>query len=577
MTFYRGVTEPGYVRTCQFSAEIVGRRSNVGCVRVRELLELETFRDAELVAGERGVEREVRWAHVVDMPDPAPWVGDGQLLLTTGYTWPADPDRERCQLEALAQRGLAAIALAVPGYLRRFSDGARAHAGRLGLPLIQIPWTVPFARITEELHRALLTSQQTVIARSEEIHRALTRAASEGTTLGELAGRLGELIGRSITIEDPQGKLLGFHTIAAQDDPVRRETLARTASPAWLLGELERLGHLDRIRASAEPVRVPALPHVELAARVVCPIRVGGELAGFVWIVEGDEPLSELDHRAAEHASLVAALQIAHQRELEQVESRLGYASFLTLLEAPSASPQALERATLLGFDPSIAYRVGIVQLEEPLPLGRDGVLRRESIVETLRRHLASAGVERPMLGASLNRVPFLIPEGACLAAVAQALGAFDVRIVFGRVATGTGGVRAGYREALELLGYEGLGRVARYEDVLLPRVLVGDADAREAFVRELFGALESVKGGAALREAILRYADHGFAFRRTATALGIHPNTLRYRLERAAALTGLAFDDADTRFRLQLAARLMALASARGSSGHQNKLRAEN
>jgi purine catabolism regulator len=544
-------------------------------MRVRDLLGLESLAEAVLVAGEGGADREVRWAHVVDMPGPAPWVGEGQLLLTTGYAWPADPEQERLQLEALAARRLAGIGLAVPGYVDRFTDAARAHATRLALPLFEIPWGVPFARITEELHRAILTAQQTTIARSEEIHRALTRAAAEGTTLGELAERLGELISRSITIEDPHGKLLGFHAIAAQDDRARRETLARAASPAWLYGELERLGYLERIRAGVEPVRLPALPDLELAARVVCPIRVGGELAGYVWIVEGGDPLNELDNRAAEHAALVAALQIAHQRELAQVESRLGYASFMTLLEAPSTTPQTLERARLLGFDPGVAYRAGIVLLDEPLPLGRDGVLRREAIVEALRRHLAASGVERPMLGTSLNRVPFLVPEGAGIEALAAALDGHAVRVVFGRVATGTDGVRASYREAQELLGYDGLGRVARYEDALLPRVLAGDPAAREAFVRELLGALEGRKGGAALREAILCYAEQGFAFRRTAAALGIHPNTLRYRLERAAALTGLAFDEAETRFRLQLAGRLLRLAAT--PSGLTNKTKAEN
>jgi purine catabolism regulator len=538
------------------------------------LLRLESLREAILVAGDAGAERDVRWAHVVDMPDPAPWVDQGQLLLTTGYAWPANPDDERRQLEALAERGLAGIGLAVPGYLQGFTEAARGHATRLGLPLLEIPWGIPFARITEELHRALLTSQQNVIARSEAIHRDLTRAASEGTTLGQLAGRLGNLIGRSITIEDPFGKLLGFHTIASQDDRVRRETVARTASPAWLYGELERRGYLARIRSSVEPVRLPALPEVELAARVVCPIRVGGELAGFVWIVEGDEPLSELDHRAAEHAALVAALQIAHQRELAQLESRLGYTSFMTLLEAPNTTPQTLERARLLGFDPAVAYRAGIVLLDEPLPLGRDGVLRREAIVESLRRHLTASGVERPMLGTSLNRVPFLIPSNVRLESLAAALDDPAARIVFGREATGTDGVRASYREARELLGYEGLGRLARYEDVLLPRVLAGDVAARDAFVTELFGALAGRKGGEALREAILSYAAHGFAFRRTATALGIHPNTLRYRLERAATLTGLAFDDPETRFQLQLAGRLLRLAA--GHSGLRNKTGAE-
>lgn len=521
-------------------------------MRVSELLSLPAFTGTSIVAGREGLDREVRWAHVIDMPGPAPWIGDGQLLLTTGYAWPTDARGERAQIEALAERHLAGIGLAVPGYVQHFSDAARALADGLALPLLEIPWDVPFARITEELHRALLASQQQSIARSEEIHRALTRAASEGTTLHDLARRLGELIERSVSIEDAAGKLLGHHTFGADDD-----------TPS-IVHELERRGHLEHIRMSSTPVRVPAVPELEIAARVVAPIRVGGAFAGFVWIIEGETALSDLDHRAAEHAALVAALQIAHQRELARLESRLGYASFLSLLEAPDTTPQTLERARLLGFDPDVTYRAGIAVLDEPLPLGRDGVLRRDGLLETLRRHLAAHGVETPMLGASIDRVPFLVPDGIALDAIADAVTDAGVRFVFGRSATGTAGVRASYREARELLGYDGLGRVSRFEDALVPRVLLGDARARAAFVRELFGALAGRKGEAALRDAMIRYADEGFAFRRTATALGIHPNTLRYRLERAATLTGLAFDDPDVRFRLQLAARLMRLSANR-------------
>jgi len=309
---------------------------------------------------------------------------------------------------------------------------------------------------------------------------------------------------------------------------------------------------------------VPAVPELDFAARVAAPIRVGGEFAGLVWIIEGDAALSDLDHRAAEHAALVAALQIAHQRELSRLESRLGYASFLSLLEAPDTTPQTLERARLLGFDPDVAYRAGIAVLDEPLPLGREGVLRRDGVLEDLRRHLVGHGVETPMIGASIDRVPFLVPDGLELDAIAAAVANEGVRFVFGRSATGTAGVRASYREARELLGYDGLGRVSRYEDALVPRVLLGDARARTAFVRELFGALAGRKGEIALREAMIAYSNEGFAFRRTATALGIHPNTLRYRLERAAALTGLQFDNPDVRFRLQLAARLMRLSANR-------------
>ncbi|MBD5635187.1 MAG: helix-turn-helix domain-containing protein, partial [Candidatus Eremiobacteraeota bacterium] len=153
----------------------------------------------------------------------------------------------------------------------------------------------------------------------------------------------------------------------------------------------------------------------------------------------------------------------------------------------------------------------------------------------------------------------------------AAALEGEPVRFVFGRVAHGTGGARASYREARELLGYDGLERVCAYEDVLVPRVLLGDASAREALLRDLFAPLDARKGGAILREALLRYAETGFAFRKTATALEIHPNTLRYRLERAAELTHLALDEPDVRFRLQLAARLVRLRANRSDAPHED------
>ena len=532
-------------------------------MRLGDALTLPTLLGAKVVAGAAGLDRVVRWAHVVDMPDPAPWVGEGQLLLTTGYAWPADGDAEERQLDALAERRLAGIGIAVPGYVEHFSDRAKRAAERLALPLLEIPWAMPFARITEELHRGILSAQQDLIAHSEEIHRALTRAAAEGITLHELACRLGELIGRSVTIEDPQGRLLGFHANEQQDDGARRKTLAQTKSPASLVGELERRGLLHQLRASVSPVRLPSIPELELTARVVCPIRLGGDLAGFVWIIEGDRPLAEVDHRAAEHAALVAALQIAHQRELGALESRLGYAAFLTLLEAPATTAHTLERARLLGFDPDLAYRAGIALLDEPLPFGRESVLRRDAVVERLRRHLATSGVARPMLGASLDRIPFLVPDGIALGGIALALDDDGVRLRFGGVATGTDGVRASYREARELLEYDGLGRVACYEDALVPRLLLGDGHAREAFLGTLLGPLAAHKNGAKLRDAVIRYAEFGFAFRATANALGIHPNTLRYRLERAAALTGLRWDEPDARFRLQLAARLLRISGA--------------
>ncbi|MGZ3496111.1 MAG: PucR family transcriptional regulator [Vulcanimicrobiaceae bacterium] len=526
--------------------------------KLRELLAFASLSRAEVVAGDEGLDREVLWSHVVDLPDPMPWVRAGDLLLSTGYSWPKDGQAQGAHIDSLAAKGIAGIGLAVPKYVDHFSDAARDAAQQRRLPLLEIPWEIPFAQIMEELHRAIMAEPYRIIERSEQIHRALTRAATRDAGLDDLAKSLCSLIGRSVTFEDPSGKLLASHSIDEQHDVIRRETLEHAQTPREMLGAMESSGLSRRIRTSEKPLRVPPMPEIGLAARVVCPIRIGSELAGMVWIIEGEAPLSELDHRAAEHAALVAAIHIAHQRELASVESRLGYASFLSLLESePGQTPSAEERLRLLGFDLNGRYRVGIVVVPEELPLGREGFLRRDRVAARVRDGLRALGVEQ-LVTVTLNHVPFLLPENKPVDTIRSALHDPAVSIVFGRVHAGPDGVRRSYREALSLLTYRYRASVTYYEDLLVPRVIMGDASARETFLDDLFVPLRRRRNGKVLAGALLAFARSGFQLRQTASALGIHPNTLRYRLDRASEALGLRLGDSDVQFRLQLASRLL-------------------
>jgi hypothetical protein len=47
------------------------------------------------VAGLAGLDREIRWVHIVDMPDSQfKWVKGGELLLTTGFGLKDRPDKQ---------------------------------------------------------------------------------------------------------------------------------------------------------------------------------------------------------------------------------------------------------------------------------------------------------------------------------------------------------------------------------------------------------------------------------------------------------------------------------------------------
>lgn len=457
------------------------------------------------------------------------------------------------------------MGLAVPGYLQKFPEAAVDQADALNFPLLEVPFEIPFASITEELHRTILAEQYQIVERSEHIHRALTRAAAEGSNLSDLARELGGLIGRSVTFEDPDGKLLAYFAASGQEDAVRRQTLADAQSPPEMMAVLEARGLLEGIRASSSALRIAALPEIGLSARVACPIRLGPELVGVVWIMEGETPLSELDSRAAEHAALVAALHVAHQRELATMESRLGYASFLSLLEADEDDPQAVERARLLGFEPDGSHRVAIAVLAEPLPLTRDGFMRRERLANALRGRLRNAGT-RPLLTTTLNYVAFLLPDDVDVETLWRGISANNggaEALVLGRRHPGTQGARRSYREAQSLLTYRDPAKIRRFEEALVPRVLMGDTGAHEAFIDHLLGPLRTARGGETLERVLLALAKNGFNLKQTAEALRIHTNTLRYRLTRALEALHLDLDDPEVRFQLQLAVRILDFRTA--------------
>jgi len=121
----------------------------------------------------------------------------------------------------------------------------------------------------------------------------------------------------------------------------------------------------------------------------------------------------------------------------------------------------------------------------------------------------------------------------------------------------GAEGMRIAGRETAELIEHLKPGRVHHFEDMLFPRVLNGDVDAKRVFVARLFGPLEAGKRGQQLLETALALAEEGFHLQRASERLNVHISTLRHRLARLSELTGLDLESVEGRFQLQVGARI--------------------
>jgi DNA-binding PucR family transcriptional regulator len=95
--------------------------------------------------------------------------------------------------------------------------------------------------------------------------------------------------------------------------------------------------------------------------------------------------------------------------------------------------------------------------------------------------------------------------------------------------------------------------------DLLPERAIDGDSAARRQLIDDVYLPLVAAGGG--LADTVTAYLTHAGSLEATARALYVHPNTVRYRLRKAADVTGFAATDPREAFALHIAIVLGRLA----------------
>ena len=112
-----------------------------------------------------------------------------------------------------------------------------------------------------------------------------------GKELDRIVDALGLRLCRNVSVDDSRLRQLAFssHEFGVVDEMRLQSILTRDVpkgAAEWSLGAGA---------SSAEgPFRPPIAPEIGVTAQRICvPIRLQGNLLGFLWVLEGDDPLDE--------------------------------------------------------------------------------------------------------------------------------------------------------------------------------------------------------------------------------------------------------------------------------------------
>lgn len=545
---------------------------------IRQLRELPLLAASTLVAGESGLDRELLWAAVVDIPQADDWVRADELLLTTFYNLREDVDGQVRLVRQLIEKHVAGMIVATGAYVMRIPDEVRCVADAASFPILEMPWHIPFEDIVRVVSEHSLNDQYLLYKQSLAIHRALTRLVLEGGSLQDVAHELCALLRRPVEIDDVSFSVMAEATgPGASIDESRRDAIRDGRSSPRLLEYLRRSGTLSQARSTLSVQRVDVTEETQALgmtmARILMPIVVARRVYGYVWIIAGERGLEPLDFHAIEHAATVAALILFRNQTTHQAEERMEQ-HVLGRLLAEDLRPDSALREQLARFH---------LRLEAPhvvLVIDTGGGDLRT--VELAARNASRHDNMPCVVGERSGRVVALLEcarreqvDHFC-EFLLESLGSVDssVRLGVSALQEAPGGLYREYERALEalaLLPALGEGRqVARFEELgllhwlhaLPPQML-----AENAFSGRLARLAEHDRTHEGqltqTLEVFLECEGNGV---RAAERLYIHRHTLKYRLRRIEEICDVDLSDSLTKLNLRAALLLRRVRASYGA-----------
>jgi purine catabolism regulator len=452
----------------------------------------------------------IRWVHSSEVFEMGPLLTGGELLLTTGLglrgTSAAAQER---YVEALADAGLATLALELGRTFSEVPDGLVRAAARRRLTLVALREVVPFAVIVEAFHRHVMDGEMAGLRRGERIWRELTRGVLDRGGLHALVRRIADLAGGTAFLIARDGRLVAASHPATEPPPATGDNSrpVEVGGASW--GSLIVDTRRGQLR-SAVLDRAPSVVALELIRASTAPDTLSLASALLYDLVHDRLPSAEELRTRCE----VAGFPTARGRPLVGL-SVVGDRRVQRALLSSSAQRACTEifGACLVGeVDDEVLMVVRV-------PRGREAQLRQQ--LDQLSGRLSDA-VERTT-GHSIVAVTAGSPVDEVDGLARSIAQAREVAAIARRLGT--------RRSAM----------LAR--DLGIYRLLVQLQSGPElsVFLREQLGVLldHDTAHGTELVRTLDAYFRHGLAKTETAVALGVRRQTLYNRLARIGELLG--------------------------------------
>ncbi|WP_223702814.1 PucR family transcriptional regulator [Sutcliffiella deserti] len=168
---------------------------------LQEIMTRKHFDKAEVIAGEKGIHRLVKWVHVVEITKIEKLLNGQELILSTGVAFGETPDAFYSFVQQLINCNAAGLCIEKGRYTSIIPQEIVELANLHQFPLILFKEEVSFVEITQDIHSILINQQYQLVSDLEMYAQTLNKKLLTISQEEEILTYLHEHIGTQIIYE----------------------------------------------------------------------------------------------------------------------------------------------------------------------------------------------------------------------------------------------------------------------------------------------------------------------------------------------------------------------------------------
>ncbi|MGD9567094.1 MAG: PucR family transcriptional regulator [Sedimentibacter sp.] len=170
-------------------------------MKVKDIFTLNNdFKNFKLLAGECGIENDIKSVDIMEVPDGVYWVKPGDFIITTGYSLTKNDTTLDNIVQMMIIRGAAALGIKLGRYIDEIPDKIIQYANEHCFPIIYVPIAASYASIVRPILNKLVSDDNYDFNILKQIRQELRRLTIHNYNITAITNLLTDYIGHDVLI-----------------------------------------------------------------------------------------------------------------------------------------------------------------------------------------------------------------------------------------------------------------------------------------------------------------------------------------------------------------------------------------